>query len=161
MQILATEFPDFRASAAPAVRRQAFRLHCLSGIRPPLHIICWIGRDHDPGKACCGHCSNPVDVGSGLPWAHPRYKWAACIASSHAAGHQAHEVEGPRLGLQPPRQAGRGWKRARRASDQPSRRLVEAGTPGCPWLRAVISRRPETMPDGVYASTGTGSSRKP
>ena len=54
------------------------------------------------------HCFNLVDIGGGPSWAHSPYQWAACVASGHAAGHQAHEVEGPRLGLQPPRQAGPG-----------------------------------------------------
>ena len=58
-----------------------------------------------------GHCFNLVDIGGGPSWAYPRHQWARCVASGHAAGHQAHEVEGSRLGLQSPCQAGPGPER--------------------------------------------------
>ena len=59
------------------------------------------------------------------------YKRVSEVTSGHAAGHQAHEVAGPGIGLQPRVRRPRGLRRP----NQPSMRLVEAETAGWYWLR--------------------------
>ena len=79
------------------------------------------------------HCFTLVDIGGGPSWAFLRTS-APCVASSHAAGHQAHEVEGARFGLQPPCQAGPGLE-----APKPAPQPVGGGA-GCAPVRASVPR---------------------
>ncbi len=76
------------------------------------------------------HCFTLVDIGCGPSWAYSPYQRVPYVASDHAAGHQAHEVEGPASVFSPRVRRARGLKRP----NQPPAgwwRRAPWGSPGC------------------------------
>ncbi len=111
-----------------------------------------------------GHCFNLVDMGSGPCPGLPPYPRVSGVASGPDAGPQAHEVESPRLGLQPTRRAGLGpgqpnhppaggWRRAPWGSlgCAPVRARVPRGATAVSAPPAAGARGPASPPPGAPA----------
>ena len=105
------------------------------------------------------HCFNLVDFGCGLSWAYFPYQWAPYVASGHVVAQKAHEVEGYRLGLQPPRQTGLGLEarpEGTRPAFQPVGRGRFRGVPVAahqlvPAFREVPQQLPHLRPQAPAA----------